>query len=83
MTYPKNLVNNYARSIKLTMLGKSAEAQNGALTVVNGLLHYATSLNEEDQTYDAMLQILKRLSVDMSSGKSQQHDSNFDPLWRS
>ena len=46
-------------------MGKSNEAQNGAATVVQGLLRSIRGLKEKDQTYDVVLELLETLSREL------------------
>ena len=46
-------------------MGKSSEAQNGAATVVQGLLRSIRGLKENDQTYDVVLELLETLSREL------------------
>ncbi|MGB6866706.1 MAG: hypothetical protein WBE11_13545 [Candidatus Aminicenantaceae bacterium] len=59
------IIDNYVRTIKISFMGKSNEAQNGAYAIVQYLLNFAHTLKEEDQTYEVMVDMLKRLSEEM------------------
>ena len=69
MAVRENYMDNYVRSIKISISGKSNEAQIGTSIVIQGLLRFAHGLKKEDQTYETMLEMLKRLSREMSAGK--------------
>jgi nitrate reductase assembly molybdenum cofactor insertion protein NarJ len=65
MIVNEKIIDNYVRTIKISFMGKSNEAQNGAYTIVQNLLSFAHALKEEDKTYEAMVGMLKRLSEEM------------------
>jgi hypothetical protein len=65
MIVHEKIIDNYTRTIKISFMGKSDEAQNGANAIVQSLLNFAHTLKEEDQTYEVMLGILERLSEEM------------------
>jgi hypothetical protein len=62
MVYSQNQVENYARTIRISLTGKSSEAQSGARLLINDLLRYAKGLKEEDRTFDAMMEMLHKLN---------------------
>jgi len=68
MAVRENYIDNYVRSIKISISGKSDEAQVGTSIVIQGLLRFAQGLKKEDQTYETMLEMLKRLSKEISAG---------------
>ena len=65
MTYGQTQMENYARWIKISLTGKSDEAQCGATLLVNDLLRYANGLKRENQTFDAMLEMLNKLNKEL------------------
>ncbi len=65
MIVHEKIIDNYIRTIKISFMGKSNEAQNGAHTIVKNLLNFAHTLKEEDQTYEVMVGMVKRLSEEM------------------
>jgi nitrate reductase assembly molybdenum cofactor insertion protein NarJ len=65
MIVHERIIDNYTRTIKISFMGKSNEAQNGAYTIVQNILNFAHTLKEEDQTYDVIVGMLKRLSEEM------------------
>jgi hypothetical protein len=69
MDINENYIDGYVRSINISLSGKSEETQSGALMVVQGLLRFARGLKKENQTDEAMLDLLERLSRDMPKGK--------------
>lgn len=69
MAVHENYLDSYVRSITISLRGKSDETQIGALLVVQGLLRFARGLKKEDQPYEAMLDLLERLSREMPTGK--------------
>jgi len=65
-----NYIDGYLRFIKISIMGKSNEAQNGALTVVQGVKRFIQGLRrEEDQTTDVVLELLERLSRELPAVK--------------
>lgn len=69
MVVHENYIDGYLRFIKISIMGRSNEAQNGAFTVVLGLLRFIRGLREEDQTYDVVLELLERLSRELPTVK--------------
>lgn len=65
MTYGQTQMENYARWIKISLTGKSDEAQDGATLLVHDLLRYANGLKRENQTFDAMLEMLNKLNKEL------------------
>jgi nitrate reductase assembly molybdenum cofactor insertion protein NarJ len=65
MIIHEKIIDNYVRTIKISFMGKSNESQNGAYAIVQNLLNFAHTLKEEDQTYEVMVDMLKRLSEEM------------------
>lgn len=65
MAYSQTQIDNYARAIKISLMGKSSDAQGGARYLVHDLLRYANGLKLEDRTFDAMLQMLKKLNKEL------------------
>ncbi len=68
MNVHEKLTANYIRTIKISFMGKSNDAQNGAYIVVKNLLGFAHTLKNEDQTYEAMVGMLERLTEEMPKG---------------
>lgn len=69
MVVHDNYIDGYLRFIKISIMGKSNEAQNGALTVVQGVKRFIQGLREEDQTTDVVLELLERLSRELPAVK--------------
>ena len=70
MTDREILIDNYIRAIKISLSGKSDEAQNGAFAVIQDLLRFSHALKKEDQTYGAMQEMLIRLKKETHIGKT-------------
>ena len=68
MIVHEKFIDNYTRTIKISFMGKSNEAQNGAYTVIQSLLGFAHTLKNEDQTYEVMIGMLERLTEEMPKG---------------
>ncbi|MDF1501250.1 MAG: hypothetical protein P1P76_12355 [Anaerolineales bacterium] len=65
MSVHESYLDSHVRSIRVAMTGKSDEANNGALTIVQGLIRFIRGLKEEDQTTDVILEMLEKLSKDL------------------
>jgi nitrate reductase assembly molybdenum cofactor insertion protein NarJ len=70
MIVHEKIIDNYTRTIKISFMGKSNEAQKGAYTMVQSLLNFAHTLKEEDQKYEVMVSMLERLSEEMPNRTS-------------
>ena len=68
MIVHEKIIDNYIRTIKISFMGKSHESQNGAYTIVKNLLGFAHTLKNEDQTYEVIVDMLKRLTEEMPKG---------------
>jgi hypothetical protein len=69
MAVHENYLDGYLRYIKISMMGKSNEAQQGALSVIQGLMRFVRGLKDEDQTYDVVLDLIERLSRELPTVK--------------
>jgi len=58
-------MDNYARSIKISLMGKSDETKGGATLMVHDLLRYANSIKRENRTFEAMLEMLNKLNAEL------------------
>ncbi len=65
MTYGQIQMENYARTIKISLMGKSDEAQCGATLLVNDLLRYANGLKKENRTFESMVEMLNKLKKEL------------------
>ena len=65
MTYSQTQMDNYARRIKISLMGKSDEAKGGATLVVHDLLLYANGIKKENQTFETMLEMLNKLNAEL------------------
>ena len=65
MTLSHIQIDNHARTIRISLMGKSSEAQSGARFLVNDLLRYANGLRVEDRTFDAMFEMLQKLNKEL------------------
>ena len=65
MTYSQTQMDNYARTIKISLMGKSNEAQGGATLLVHDLLRYANGLKSEHRTFESMLEMLEKLNKEL------------------
>jgi hypothetical protein len=70
MAVRENYVDNYVRSIKLSMRGKSDEALLGSSIVIQSLLRFAQGLKKEEQPYETMLDLLEKLAREIPIGKA-------------
>jgi hypothetical protein len=70
MAVRENYVDNYVRSIKISMSGKSDEALLGTSIVIQSLLRFAQGLRKEEQPYETMLELLEKLSREIPIGKA-------------
>ena len=69
MVVHENYIDGSLRFIKISIMGRSNEAQNGASAVILGLLRFIRGLREEDQTYDVVLELVERLSRELPAVK--------------
>ena len=65
MNYGQTQTENYARRIKISLMGKSNEAQGGATLLVHDLLRYANGLKKENRTFEVMLEMLNKLNKEL------------------
>ncbi len=65
MAISATYIDGYVRAMKISIGGKSDEAQLGASMMVQNLLRYAHGLKSKDQTYEAMLGLLDRLAAEL------------------
>jgi hypothetical protein len=70
MAIHETYIDGFRRFIKISVLGKSDEAQKGALVIVRELLRALRGLREEDQTYDAVMEFIESLSADLPTLES-------------
>jgi hypothetical protein len=65
MAVHANYLDGHVRSMRVALSGKSDEAQQGAYTVIQGLLRLVRSLKEEDQTFDNVREVLEMLALEL------------------
>jgi len=67
MALRETQMDNYARMIKIYLMGKSDEAKGGASLLVQALLRYANGVKGENRTFDTMLEMLNKLNTELPS----------------
>jgi len=70
MAIHETYIAGFRRYIKISVLGKSDEAQKGAQVIVRELLRALRGLREEDQTYDAVMEFIESLSAELPTLES-------------
>ena len=65
MVIHDNYIDGYLRSIKISIMGKSSEAWDGAEAVLQGLMRFIRGTREEDRTYDVLVEMIERLSREL------------------